>query len=112
MTFEETQMLIQDRIPADSKVIGHNWLKSNKDGSRDRRYSNNSQIPLVRYGEIIIGSTSGLQEKYLFSNFEVAYEFYKSFNDYQSELKNMGIAPLPKDSLTQENPNVSGLAKP
>jgi uncharacterized protein DUF4236 len=35
-------------VPKDSRVIGNTWAKVNKDGSPDRRFSNNLQVPLCR----------------------------------------------------------------
>src|SRR5262249_40893712 len=40
-----------DPIPSDSEVVAHTWAKANKDGSPDRRFSDNQQIPIAKYGE-------------------------------------------------------------
>jgi hypothetical protein len=58
----------EDGVPADSKVIGTTWAKANKDGSRDRRFASNYQIPVVRYGMLTLRSASGLWEEFNFSN--------------------------------------------
>ena len=30
----------EDRLPSDTRVIGHTWAKANKDGSQDKRFAN------------------------------------------------------------------------
>jgi hypothetical protein len=57
-----------ENVPSDSQVVGQTWAKANKDGSQDRRFVNNYPIPLVRYIELTLKSTSGLWEAFQFSN--------------------------------------------
>ena len=40
------------QIAGDAEIIGYRWQYSNNDGSRDRRFSNNRQIPVCRNGQI------------------------------------------------------------
>jgi hypothetical protein len=61
--FEEEQ-----GVPKDSKVIGQAWAKANKDGSRDKRFANNYQIPVVLYASLSLKSDTGLWEEFQFSN--------------------------------------------
>ena len=75
----------KETIPQDSKKVGQVWEKSNKDGSRDRRYSENRQWPVMEYGEVTFSSASGIHEKYLFSNAEAA----ESFVDLLLKFKNL-----------------------
>ncbi|WP_166926394.1 DUF4236 domain-containing protein [Flavobacterium poyangense] len=74
-------------IPTDSKVIDKTWLKVNKNGTPDKRFKGNYQIPIVRYGEIKLKTNTGLNEEYEFSNYEFTEEFGKAFRDYQTTLK-------------------------
>ncbi len=41
-------------LASDAKVVGQTWLYLNKDGSPDRRYTNNRQVPIVEYGEFTL----------------------------------------------------------
>ena len=34
-------------VPPDARVVGHTWLKANKDNTPDRRFRDNRQIPVV-----------------------------------------------------------------
>jgi hypothetical protein len=68
-----------DPIPADAKVVGNTWAKVNKDGSPDRRFKANFEIPLVQYAALIFESKSGLNERYLVSNFEAGEAFAEAW---------------------------------
>src|SRR5262249_7813183 len=46
----------EDGVPNDSRVVGNTWRKANKDGSPDRRFANNFQIPIAEYGRLRITS--------------------------------------------------------
>ena len=55
-------------IPRDAHVVGNTWQYVNKSGGPDRRFSNNRQIPLCRYGQLELTSPNGLHTLFLFSN--------------------------------------------
>lgn len=76
-------------VPHDSKVIDRTWAKVNKNGSPDKRFKENYQIPIVKYGEINLSSGTGLNEEYQFSNYEYSEEFAKAFSDYQKVIKSL-----------------------
>src|SRR5208283_2253473 len=72
----------EDGVPADSKVIGQTWAKANKDGSRDRRFADNYQIPIAQYGYVILKSEGGLWEEFQFSSPERLMSFLNSLNAF------------------------------
>ena len=49
-------------IPTDTKIIDKTWFKVNKNGSPDKRFKQNYQIPVVKYGEIELKTKTGLHE--------------------------------------------------
>jgi hypothetical protein len=67
-------------VPRDSTTIGQTWAKANKDGSRDKRFADNHQIPVVLYGSLALKSDSGLWEEFQFSNPERLQRFLKAWN--------------------------------
>lgn len=69
-----------DTIPSDSRVIGQTWAKSNKDGSPDRRFHGNYQIPIVHYGSLSFSTPDGLDVRYMCSNPAFAERFAKAWN--------------------------------
>jgi len=68
-------------VPSDSKTVGQTWAKTNKDGSRDKRFAGNYQIPIAQYGELTLKSETGLWEAFHFSNPERC--FFDVCNGYQ-----------------------------
>ena len=77
VSFQEEQA-----IPQDSKVIGQTWAKANKDGSRDRRFANNHQIPIVAYASLSLKSSTGLWEDFQFSNPERLLPFLRAWDNF------------------------------
>ncbi|KIO78248.1 hypothetical protein TH53_04315 [Pedobacter lusitanus] len=81
-------------VPPDSKIIDHTWAKVNKNGTPDKRFKDNYQIPIVKYGEIRLSTNTGLNEEYEFSNYEFTEEFGKVFNEYQTTIKRLNVFNL------------------
>jgi hypothetical protein len=84
-----TMFLEEETIPADAKIVGETWKKSNKDGSPDRRFANNYRIPIAQYGKISIRSKTGMHEQYMFSNLTAAEQFYQAFQEYRIVLQKL-----------------------
>jgi hypothetical protein len=68
LTLGTTNFIESEAVPADAKVVRHTWLKVNKDGSPDRRYKGNRQVPVCEYGEVIIQSKNALYVEIMCSN--------------------------------------------
>ncbi len=83
VNFIVAQTIEQETVPIDAKVTGKTWAKVNKDGSPDKRFEGNYEIPKVEYGMIEFKSKGGLNETYLFSNSEVAKTFVESINSFR-----------------------------
>lgn len=84
--FSQTRFIEEEIIPKDSEVVGQTWAKANKNGSRDKRFSDNYQIPVLRYGEIHFLTKEGLNEVYMVSNADALINFATLFEDYQKLL--------------------------
>lgn len=80
-----------ETVPSDSQVIGTTWAKANKDGSRDRRFADNYQIPLVRYGQLTLKSANGLWEEFHFSNVDRMVKWLNALNAFTAS-----FAPVAK----------------
>ena len=81
VSFHET-----NSIPSDSHVIGHTWVKANKDGSPDRRFANNHQIPIVQYGGLHFSSPNGLNVRYQCSNVALAQRFATAWLEFRMSM--------------------------
>lgn len=81
-----SRFIEEERILEDSEVIDRTWAKTNKDGSPDRRFQGNYQIPVIKYGQLFFRSNTRLQEAYMFSNFERTKAFAAALGEYQMAL--------------------------
>lgn len=61
------------RVPKDAEIIRYSWKFVNKNGGPDKRYKNNKQLPVCRYGEITITSPNGLNIVLYCSNANKVY---------------------------------------
>ncbi|MGY0778894.1 DUF4236 domain-containing protein [Azospirillum argentinense] len=84
--YSERHFQEEERVPRDAVTIGHTWAKTNKDGSPDRRFRDNYQIPVVRYGRLTIRSRTGINEAYMFSDATAALAFAEAFTAYRRAL--------------------------
>lgn len=73
-----TRFIESEGVPRDSQVIDHTWQYVNKNGSPDRRYNNNRQLPICLYAAILVTSSEGLNVKIQCSNVTIAEEFSKN----------------------------------
>lgn len=75
-----TRFIETDGVPSDSQVVGHTWRFVNKNGSPDRRFKDNRQIPIAQYEELQLSSAQGIQELYHFSRVGRAESFANSLS--------------------------------
>jgi hypothetical protein len=61
-SFYPTRFIEEEGVPRDSEVVGHTWKYLNKNGTPDKRFSNNRQLPICKYSEYHIRSESGINE--------------------------------------------------
>jgi hypothetical protein len=87
LSYSESHFIEEEKFPKDSIQVGITWAKVNKDGSRDRRFSNNYQIPIALYGQLHWETKKGFNEVYQFSNADSAQNFYEAFLDYKSNIR-------------------------
>ncbi|MDD5341469.1 MAG: hypothetical protein PHC97_03500 [Patescibacteria group bacterium] len=85
--FELTGYIEEESVPKDTEIINHTWKKANKDGTMDKRFNANYQIPIVKYGQLLFQSEDGLEEGYLFSNFDAFNNFTEAYNHHLLLLK-------------------------
>lgn len=64
----KTRFIEDEIVPTDAKVIDKTWLKVNKNGTPDKRYKDNRQVPICEYGTVVIESGSILHVEFMCSN--------------------------------------------
>ena len=107
LTSKSIQFIENGTVPSDSRVIGQAWAKSNKDGSPDRRFANNYQIPIALYGECSFKSDNGLWEEYEFSSPDRLDRFARAWNAFLASFDcSKSQSPLPLAS--KANATTSG----
>ncbi|MBQ6292460.1 MAG: DUF4236 domain-containing protein [Lachnospiraceae bacterium] len=72
-----------ERIPKDATVVRYAWKYANIDGSADKRFNNNRQTPVCRYGKVSFSSTSA-DIKILTSNISSARNVGTAYTQYQA----------------------------
>lgn len=86
LNYNPVSFIEEETPPTDAELIGYTWKKANKDGSPDRRFANNYQIPILKYGDIRMTSRSGLNEAYMISNERLASGFAETLINFQRAL--------------------------
>ena len=71
----QTRFVECDPVPKDAVVVGSTWQYVNKNGTPDRRYSNNRQLPICQYGVVYLTSGTGLNVEMQFSNVNKTQDF-------------------------------------
>jgi hypothetical protein len=70
----------EETVPGDAQVAGRTWAKTNKDGSPDRRFKGNYEIPVTEYGKLVFRSSTGLNEEYMVSSVANCQAFAQEWN--------------------------------
>ena len=86
ISYRPTNFIEHEPVADDAAVVGHTWAKVNKDGSPDRRFRDNYQVPICCYGELAFSSSSGITEEYQVSQVAAAEAFAAAFTAYQQAL--------------------------
>lgn len=66
-----------DPVPKDAKIIKQTWLKVNKNGSPDKRFKDNRQVPVCEYGRVVVQSGKALYVELMCSNSATISEMEK-----------------------------------
>jgi hypothetical protein len=90
LEYEGVRMIEAEAVPADAEVVDRTWEKVNKDGSRDRRFRDNRELPVVRYGQLRFRSGSGLHEVFHISDHGRCSAFHQAFLAYKEVLRGLG----------------------
>lgn len=64
-----------DPVPKDAQIIRYTWQYVNKNGTPDRRFSNNRQLPVCLYGVVRLTSPSGINVEIQVSNIQKCRDF-------------------------------------
>ncbi len=62
ITVNPTRFIEDEGVPTDAEVVDRTWRYVNKSGGPDKRFKDNRQIPICRYEQISLSSSTGLNE--------------------------------------------------
>lgn len=82
-----TRFIEDGHVPSDAQVVDYTWRFVNKNGTPDRRFNNNHQIPICLYEAMHLSSSSGLNELLEFSKTDVVERFRAAVLELTSALK-------------------------
>jgi hypothetical protein len=91
-------------VPSDTKIVGQTWEYVNKNGSPDKRYSYNPEIPIVLYYKFTLKTTKGLHECFQVSFCEAGNIFCRSIELYRDSLRSMKWGKEGKEGKSYEQP--------
>ena len=83
----ETNFIETETLPRDCSRVGSSWLYVNKDGSPDRRFNNNRQLPVVKYSVLEMESLSGLKLHLLMSSLTFAEQAVHLLNTVKAAIR-------------------------
>lgn len=98
------------KVPTDAMFLRNTWQYVNRDGSPDRRYSNNPQMAVYKYCYMTfsVGNNSSI---FMLSNFSLANDFVSAYSDYATSLpllyKNDAIEGAVNNGSMGSNNNLS-----
>ena len=94
--FAPARFIEGEVVPQDAEVVDHTWQYVNKDGSPDRRFAANRQLPVVLYGSLAFNSQTGMNVLLHVSSKQLAYQFAEAFKArvQQANLPNVIISRL------------------
>ncbi len=84
--FSTTNFVENSIVPRDSEISRYTWRYVNKNGGPDKRFNNNKQIPICKYGEITMKTNDGMNVLLEYSNHRLMPKIkgeFEMFLNYQ-----------------------------
>lgn len=82
----DTTRFADEYPPSDANIIYNTWQYANKDGGPDRRFKNNKEIPVCKYGELKIEIGDKLLLYIMTSLEDAPKEFQEAMNKIQADV--------------------------
>lgn len=104
----EAQRFIEDgTVPSDSVVVGQTWQYVNVKGGPDRRFKQNRQLPILRYGRLTLTGEGGHHAIFDFSTTDAASALAGALQEMSTARQ-----PRPKHSASSTARNTPQPAAP
>lgn len=79
--FDAQQFVEEGPVPKDARVVRQTWKYVNNNGTPDRRYKGNRQLPVCLYGKVDIFTDSGMNIQFNISDVQKTAEFCEHLKD-------------------------------
>lgn len=86
-----TNFIETSSVPNDATILQYTWQYVNKDGSADKRYAGNRQLPVCQYGYILLQAGDQLHIEIYVSHAAVAENIETAFRYYADYLKRLSF---------------------
>lgn len=81
ISVSSTEFIEHQFVPRDTEVLCHTWQYVNKNGGPDKRFKDNRQLPVCKYGVIKLRSESGINVELQCSNYNIANQLKIALNE-------------------------------
>jgi hypothetical protein len=95
LAVKSTPFIEDEQPPADAQRVGTTWRYVNKSSGPDRRFNNNREMLIMKYTEIHLASSTGLNEMLQVSNETAAANFVAGLRCVHSALPPERAQPYP-----------------
>lgn len=103
--FSWTNFVETEFVPRDSEIVRYTWTYVNKSGGPDKRFNNNRQIPVCKYGEIQLQTEDGINIMLNSSNHQLTSTIQDKFIDFMNYHNQ--ILKLEKENHFSENEDIN-----
>lgn len=83
---DTTRFIEEETVPRDASVVDRTWRFVNKNGSPDRRFNNNNELPVCLYEVLNLNSDSGFNEVIHISRIGISASLQASMNSLASAI--------------------------
>lgn len=92
-----TRFIETGQVPGDAERVGTTWKYVNKGGGPDRRYKNNPQLPIMRYGEFTLAAQPGFSFVWQTSKATAASMLSSRFTAMSGQARHGAAAAAPQN---------------
>lgn len=100
---DTTQFIEDGFVPYDAVVVGHTWRYVNKNGGPDRRFNNNRQLPICKYEELRIASSTGLLDVVQASRIGVSNALQTAISSVVTSIREAETAEQQRKRTEEQN---------
>ncbi len=90
---DSTRFIESEGVPGDADIVDKTWQYVNKNGSPDRRFNNNRELPVARYGVVNLHSSQGLNVVLHISSIKQTEHFFRAWQNWKGSAQPFHPSP-------------------